>query len=81
MADSTIRMDLQVGTYVDVELEIEVNWSLNTIGEVDINDFYAYHVEVDANDHRAHERVPYWMHKIIKVELEEYHEDIINKMD
>ena len=81
MAESTIRLDLIVGSYSDVELEIEVQWGLNDRGEVDIDDFYAYHVTTDDTGHKSHERVPYWMHKVIELELEEYHEDIINKMD
>jgi len=80
MAESTINMDLQVGTYTEVPLEIEVIWSLNSLGEVDIDDFYAYHVSEDHTGHSTYERVPYWMHKIIEVELEEYHEDIENNM-
>jgi len=81
MADSIISIDLQVGCFDTVELEIEVQWSLNSLGEMDIDDFYAYHVAVDDNGHKSHERVPYWMHKILEEELLEYHEEIINKMD
>jgi hypothetical protein len=81
MAESTIHIDLVVGAYTLVELEIEVQWSLNTIGEIDIDDFYAYYVSTDDTGHKSFERIPYWMHKIVEVELEEYHEDIVNKMD
>ena len=81
MADSIISIDLQVGWFDTVELEIEVQWSLNSLGEMDIDDFYAYYVSTDDTGHKSFERIPYWMHKIVEVELEEYHEDIVNKMD
>ena len=80
MAESTINMDLQVGTYDTVVLEVEVIWSLNDQGNVDIGDFYAYHVSEDHTGHSTYERVPYWMHKIIEVELEEYYELIVDNM-
>jgi len=81
MAESTINMELAVGTYDIVVLEVEVSWALNSLGEVDIDDFYAYHVATDDTGHKTFERVPYWMHKFVEVELKEYHEDIVNKMD
>ena len=81
MAESKIYVELQVGTYDTVELEVEVNWGFNSLGEVDINDFYAYHVATDDTGHKTFERVPYWMHKMVEVELKEYHEDIINNMN
>jgi len=81
MAESTINVEFQVGTYDTVVLEVEVSWALNSAGGVDIDDFYAYHVATDDTGHKTYERVPYWMHKLIEVELKEYHEDIINKMD
>ena len=80
MAESTINVDFQVGTYDIVTLEVEVSWALNSLGEVDIDDFYAYHIATDDTGHRTYERVPYWMHKMVEVELKEYHEDIINNM-
>jgi len=81
MADSTINVELQVGTYTTVILEVEVQWGLNTLGEVDIDDFYAYYMTTEDSGHKTYERLPYWLHKIVEVELEEYHEDIINKMN
>jgi len=80
MAESTINMELQIGTYTEVPLEVEVQWSLNSMGEVDIDDFYAYYIATEDSGHKTFERIPYWMHKIVKVELEEYHEDIVNNM-
>ena len=79
MTESTINLELQIGTYTEVPLEVEVQWSLNSLGEVDIDDFYAYYVSTDDTGHKTFERIPYWMHKILELELEEYHEDIENK--
>jgi len=79
MTESTINLELQIGTYTEVPLEVEVQWSLNSLGEVDIDDFYAYYVALDDTGHKTFERIPYWMHKILELELEEYHEDIENK--
>ena len=81
MADSTINMILQVGSFSEATLEIEVNWDYNSLGEVSVNDFYAYHVTMDNSANITFERIPYWLHKLVELELEEYHEDIINKMD
>lgn len=79
MAESTIDVELAIGIFAEVVLEVEVTWSFNDQGAIDIDDFYAYHVSSDDTGHKTYEKVPYWMHKIIEVELEEYHDDIENK--
>jgi len=81
MAESTINIGLSIGTYTEVTLEIEVDWRLSETGELMINDFYAYYMATSPTGHVSYERIPYWLHKLVEVELEEYHEDIVNKMD
>ena len=81
MADSTINIELAIGLYAEVLLEVEVQWHLTPIGELVIDDFYAYHTASDSTGHTTHERIPYWMHKLVAVELEEYHDTIVNNME
>jgi len=80
MCDTTIDIIMQIGALSDVVLEVDVNWSFTDQGDVDIDDYYAYHVTEDNTGHRDYDRVPHWMHKLIKHELAEYHEAIVNSL-
>ena len=78
MANVKINMELSVGLFSEVLLELEVEWSYTIAGEVSIDDFYGYHVETDNTGHKSFERIPYWLHKLVALELEEYHDQLID---
>jgi len=59
-------------------ISFEVNYHLDsTNGDVIIEDFYAEAVLYDANGWRSTEKVPMWMHSLLKAEVEDYKYDMI----
>ena len=59
-------------------ISFEVDYDLDsTNGDVIINDFYAEAVLFDANGWRSVEKVPTWMHSLLKAEVEDFKYDMI----
>jgi len=78
MANSKINLELQIGVFSEALIECEVEYSLDNTGDLVIDDFYAYYIEVDTHGHETYERVPYWMHKMIAIELEDIKYDLLD---
>ena len=59
-------------------ISFEVDYDLDsTNGDVIINDFYAEAVLFDANGWRSVEKVPTWMHSLLRAEVEDFKYDMI----
>ena len=74
MANSTIKIELTIDT-TDVELGVGVAWHMSEVGELTIDDFYAYH----GDQREGYELAPTWLHKIIETNrvLENHYLDLI----
>ena len=59
-------------------ISFEVDYDLDsTSGDVIINEFHAEAVLFDANGWRSVEKVPTWMHSLLKAEVEDFKYDMI----
>ena len=79
MANMTINLEIQIGVFNEASLEIEVDYNITELNNIEIVDYYAYHVEEDDTGHPTYERVPYWMHKMLEAELEDIKYDLLEK--
>ena len=79
MATVTYEQEISVCFMGEQLISFEVDYRLDaTNGDVIVEDFYAEAVLFDANGWRSVEKVPTWMHSLLKAEVEDFKYDMIS---
>ena len=78
MAQVTYEHEVSIGMGEQL-ISFEVDYDLDpTNGDIIIDTFYAEAVIVDSTGWRSVEKVPEWLYKILKEDVEDYKYDMVN---
>lgn len=77
MTDTTYDLALDIGYKEEMLLNFEVDYTIDSTGDIIINDFYAYNVTKDLTGHKTFDKVPYWLHKKLETTVEDYKYEMI----
>jgi len=78
MSTVIFELEVSIGYMAEQLISFEVDYRLDsTNGDVIVEEFYAEAVLFDANDWRSVEKVPTWMHELLKAEVEDFKYDML----
>tara|TARA_R110000796_G_scaffold227071_1_gene343617 strand:+ start:100 stop:339 length:240 start_codon:yes stop_codon:yes gene_type:complete len=73
MPKVTYEQEVLIGFGNEQLMSFEVDYYLcPTDGDVVIEDYYVEAVSIDSNDYRSVEKVPNWLHDLLKSDIEDY---------
>jgi hypothetical protein len=73
MPQVTYEQEVSIGYLSEQLFSFEVDYYLcPTDGDVVIGDYYIAAILIDNNDYRSYEKVPNWLHDLLKNDIEDY---------
>ena len=73
MPKVTYEQEVTIGFGNEQLMSFEVDYYLcPTDGDIVIEDYYVEAVSIDSSDYRSVEKVPNWLHNLLKSDIEDY---------
>lgn len=81
MSNINFDLTLDFGYKEEMLLNFDVDYYMDSTGDIEINDYYAYNVTKDLTNHRIYDKVPDWLHTKLASTVEDYKYDMISELD